>query len=519
MSWLDTADVDTYYFKYRNHANDGWTTLFEYDVETKALKVGYFYTKTEVGTLLAQLEEEIVIGLTYKADKETTYSIDQVDALLASVGNNIEQTTSPVVGLIWNQTDDAYKRISKNIDFTTIDGTGEFSAWLSPTATRQNDNDTVSISPFTKWLNNSVNLPYGAIGRYVVNSSGAEVKAYNADSYAHTDQTGILSTQQVMVKIPKFYTIQAKVVDKGKTYHIYAISKENFTLDLISELGFIAPVATCWNPTTGVSSGTLAESVITSAIHPAFMDNSGGTLSQRYYGAFNGISGRSICSNSVYATGGITRAEARTSAQAFGSGFAIVDFFLRSALDILTLVERGTFYFDTGKWRGYDWNTSASANDQYNGLTLSLLNRTGVILDSSSRVIANSYRGIENYHSALWNFVDGVNSNNYSIFLAKPKSTFTDDTTASPYFDSGYDVTSGASSTYISDFSAGSFIPSAVGATGTTKAMDGCWSATGSTVLIVGGALNNGALSGLSTWFSVNASSNAGWNIVGRPGL
>ncbi len=433
--------------------------------------------------------------------------------------DGIEQTDAPVVGLIWNQTDDMYKRIGKNIDFTTIDGVGEFSAWLSPTATRQNDNDTVSISPFTKWLNNSVNLPYGAIGRYVVNSGGTEVKAYNADSYAHADQTGILSTQQVMVKVPKFYTIQAKVVDKGKTYHIYAISKENFTLDLTSELGFIAPTATCWNPTTGVSSGTLAGNVITSAIHPAFIDNSGGTLSQRYYGAFNGISGRSICSNSVYATGNITRAAARTSAQAFGSGFSLVDFFLRSALDILTLVERGTFYSDTGKWRGYDWNTNATLNDQYNGLTLSLLNRTGVILDSSSRVIANSYRGIENYHSALWNFVDGVNSNNYSIFLAKPKATFADDTTSAPYFDSGYDAPSGTSAAYISDFSAGSFIPSAVGATGTTKATDGCWSATGNTIIVVGGSLARGALSGLSTWFSYNASSAADWGFVGRPGL
>ena len=37
--------------------------------------------------------------------------------------------------------------------------------------------------------------------------------------------------------------------------------------------------------------------------------------------------------------------------------------------------------------------------------------------------------------------------------------------------------------------------------------------------LIVGGTLNNGATSGLSAWNSNNASSNANWNIVGRPNL
>jgi hypothetical protein len=433
--------------------------------------------------------------------------------------DGIEQTDAPVIGLIWNQTDDTYKRIGKNIDFTTIDGVGEFSAWLSPTAVRQNDNDTVANSPLTKWLDSSINLPFSSRKRYVIDNTGSEVKEYAANSYTHSDQTGITATQQVMVKIPKHHYIQAKVVENLRTYHIYAIAKDEFTLDMVADLGFLAPTVAVFNPTTGVSSGTLSGGVITSVVNPSFLAHSGDTLAQRYYGAFNAVTGRSICGSGVKATSTITRAAARTSAQAFGSGFGLIDFFLRSNLEILALIERGTFYFDIGKWRGYDWNTNASANDQNNGLTLALLNKTGVILDSSNRVIANSYRGVENYHSALWNFIDGVNSSNYSIYLAKPKATFADDTTASPYFDSGYDVPSGASAVYTSDFSAGSFIPSAVGATGTTKATDGCWSATGNTILLVGGTLLYGALSGLSAWNSFAASSSAIWTIVGRPGL
>uniref|UniRef100_UPI003FA226DE hypothetical protein n=1 Tax=Sulfurospirillum cavolei TaxID=366522 RepID=UPI003FA226DE len=43
--------------------------------------------------------------------------------------NAIEQTTIPVIGLMWNQTDDMYKRIGKNVNYASIDGTGEFTSW------------------------------------------------------------------------------------------------------------------------------------------------------------------------------------------------------------------------------------------------------------------------------------------------------------------------------------------------------------------------------------------------------
>lgn len=446
------------------------------------------------------------------------YTKAQIDTIVANI-NIVESSSAPILGVLWNQTEDLYKRIGKNINYTTIDGMNEFSSWRSPTAERQNDNDTASPSEFTKWLNTTDNLPYKAMQRTTYDNTGAQVALYNANSYTHADQTSILVTEQIAVPISAFYYIQAKIVDAGKTYHLYAISQSPFTLDMVSELGFSSPTINVWNPIVNVSSGTVSGTTITSAYHPAFIDNANNVLVSRAYGAFNAVSGRSICGSGVKATGTITRAQARTSAQGFGGGFTLIDFFLRSALDILVLIERGTFYFDVGKWRGYDWRTdSPTSYDQDNGLTLSLLNKTGVILNSSSQVIANSYRGVENYHSALWNFVDGVNSSNYSIYLAKPKATFTDDTTATPYFDSGYDVPA-ASSVYTSDFSAGSFIPSAVGASSTTKSCDGCWSATGNTVLYVGGYLATGALGGLSTWNSSNASSTAYWSLVGRSGL
>lgn len=445
-----------------------------------------------------------------------------VDEKVVSVGM-VEQTSTPMLGLLYNRTDDTYKRIGKNINTLTIDGFNEFTAWRSPTAERQNDNDTVSASPLTDWLDTSANLPFSYMKRYVISNLGAEVKAYNANSFTHADQTGVISTQQVMVKIPKFNYIQAKIVDGGKTYYLYAIATASFTLNALTELGFISPTITVWNPTTGVSSGTVASNVLTSALHPAFTDNATNVMNQRYYGAFNAVSGRSICGSTIKPTGTVTLSQCRTACQGFGTGFTQLDFFLESAKNILALVERGSHYFERGgtslanKWEGYSWNTGAVSCDQDNGITLPLLNKTGVILDGSNRTIANSYRGIENYHSGLWRWVDGVSLSSNVVYLAKPKATFSDGTITTPYFSSGYTVPAGASGSYIQDFGAGSFILTVLGGSASTKVTDAAW--TGSTALSVGGNLGNPSASGLAAWSSLNAASGAGWGIVARSGL
>ena len=440
-----------------------------------------------------------------------------------STSLDIETTSSPVFGLLYNVTDDLYKRIGKNINTLTIDGFNEFSAWLSPTAPRQNDADTVGPSPLTAWLDSTANLPFSSMKRYVINNAGAEVKAYNANSYTHADQTSVTATQQVMVKIPAFYYVQARIVDGGKTYMLFAVANSSFTLDALTDLGFASPTITMWNPTTGVSSGTAAGSVLASALHPAFVTNAGGTLTKRYYGAFNAVSGRSICGSGVKATGDITRTQARTQCRAFGTNFNQIEFFIESAKNILVLIERGSFYMERGgastanKWEGYSWNSGAYSNDQDNGKTLTLLNKTGVILDGSNQTIANSYRGIENYHSALFRWVDGVNLASDVVYLAKKGAAYNDtSTTTNGYFSSGITVPA-ASASYISDLGAGTFIPTEVSGSATTQMTDGAW--TGSTALYVGGDWTTPSASGVCTWASNSAASFTGVSVVARPGL
>jgi len=534
MKWLDTSNATYYYYKERNHNNTAWVTLFRYTVATKVMEVVSNGVVLQDSALVHKTGNETIAGVkTFSSSPIVPTPIEDyhastkkyVDEQILIVNASIEKTTTPIIGLIWNQTDDTYKRIGKNINYLSIDGTGEFTSWKSPTAERQNDSDTINGSPLTTWLDTSTNLPFSSMKRYVIDNTGAEVKAYNADSFTHADQTSITATQQIMVKIPQFNYIQAKIVDGGKTYHVYAVAKSAFTLDALSDLGFMAPVVTVWNPTTGVSSGTVAGNVLSSAIHPAFVDNAGATLTKRYYGAFNAVNGRSICGASVRPTASIALATARTQCQGFGTGFTQLDFFLESAKNILALVERGSLYFERGgaslgnKWEGNSatYDGSQTSYNRDNGLTLALLNKTGVILDASNKTIANSYRGIENYHSALWRWVDGVSLSANKVYLAKPKATFSDGTITAPYFDSGYTVPSGASASYIADLGAGSFIPVTLGGSASTKVTDGAW--TGSTALSVGGNMGNASTGGLCAWTSDNPASNVYWALVSRSGL
>lgn len=570
MKWLDTSNATYYYYKERNNDNTAWVTLFRYTVATKIMEAVSNGVVLQDSNLVHKTGDETIAGVktfssspivknattatqamaygqgvnltaaqtiegvkTFSSSPivptpTTDYQASTkkyVDDQILLVNASIEQTTTPILGLIWNATDDTYKRIGKNINYLSIDGFNEFSAWISVTAERQNDNDTVFSSPLTKWLDETANLPFSGMKRYVVDNTGAEVKAYNANSFSHADQTGVTATQQVMVKIPSFCYIQAKIVDGGKTYHLYAVAKSAFTLDALGDLGFMAPVVTVWNPTTGVSSGTVAGNVLSSALHPAFIDNAGTTLTKRYYGAFNAVNGRSICGASVRPTASIALATARTQCQGFGTGFTQLDFFLESAKNILALIERGSLYFERGgaslgnKWEGNSatYESSQASYNRDNGLTLALLNKTGVILDASNKTIANSYRGIENYHSALWRWVDGVSLSTNKVYLAKPKATFSDGTITAPYFDSGYTVPSGASASYIADLGAGSFIPVTLGGSSSTKVTDGAW--TGSTALFVGGALSRASTSGLCAWASYDPASGVAWHVVSRSGL
>lgn len=449
-------------------------------------------------------------------DTTCTFTAKAVDAK----GMNSTSVVSTVVvksssmggafGRIWNITDDVYRRAGLNPALFSNATGAEFNNWLSPTATRVNDNDTSTACDLTQELDTNPALPYSTIARKVVTNTGA-VSAFN-------HSTVPTATQQIMSEIQKTQYIHAIIVANAKEYDVQFVSLEPFTIDVLNDLGLTNVTSiTCFNPTSGISSGTVVGNVISSALHPAFAWHDGSGATFTYIGSFPSVTGRSTFNEK--ATHTITLPTARTQHKAFGANFNQHDFWNNSLLQLLAYIERGSNYFEGSgtKWDGFAWSGAAQADVQNNGLTLSLQNKTGIIKNGSNKIIANSYRGIENYHSNLYMWVDGININNGLVHLAKAGSAYASDTASAPYFSSGYTATATGSWIDINKWQAGTFIPNATGGgTSTTKVTDKAIGSTGWRVLSVSGTLYFPDYSGLSFWYGPYDSSNSSWSIVSR---
>lgn len=425
--------------------------------------------------------------------------------------------TSNLFGRIWNITDDVYKRVGLNQNAFSAATKAEFTSWLSPTASRVNDADVATASDLTIELDTNTNLPFSYIARKVVSNAGV------ITAFDHV--TAPLSTQQIMSEIPKCYYIDALVVSDSKEYDVKLTSKTPFSVDVIADLGFASVTnITCFNPTAGISSGTVVGNVISSALHPAFAWATGAEADFTYVGSFMSVTGRSTFGAGIKPTATITLPTARTQHTAFGTNFNQHDFWNNSLVQLLAYIERGSNYLEQSgtKWDGNSssYDGSQVNYDQDNGLTLGLKNRTGTIIGSATdvgKVIANSYRGIENYHSALWIFIDGININGGICYLAKAGSTFVCDIATAPYFASGYTANVATAWLNINKWQAGTFIPHATaGGTTSTKVSDQMYGTTGWRVLRFGGSLANAGVSGLSCWSGSDASSYSYWYIASR---
>ena len=96
-----------------------------------------------------------------------------------------------------------------------------------------------------------------------------------------------------------------------------------------------------------------------------------------------------------------------------------------------------------------------------------------------------SYRGIENFYGDCWEYVDGINTQDYKVFLNQNPATFADDVFTGDYVDSGITVPP-AGNSYVKKIS-GNFIPTALGGDSNTFITDAFWSATGNRIAFFGG--------------------------------
>jgi hypothetical protein len=162
------------------------------------------------------------------------------------------------------------------------------------------------------------------------------------------------------------------------------------------------------------------------------------------------------------------------------------------------------------------------------GVTTSLGNKSGSITgkpsdfggtDTGVLVIANSYRGIENFFGHLWQWVDGINVNSAVPYICKATDTFADDTSSGVYiratdFD-GTDIAQPTSNGYQAKIFS-NFLIKLIGASSVSKVTDYYWYNSGALVLRSGSYLNTSSSAGVGCLGFSLASSDAGWHVVAR---
>lgn len=267
----------------------------------------------------------------------------------------------------------------------------------------------------------------------------------------------------VMVEIPKHYI---KVETVGNV--------DSFSISLTQEPGYV--------------------------LDPSFMKWNGTEIVEvpyRYFRAYEGfVSGGKLMSVSgVTPTRSQTIVTFRTQAMANGDGWHLTDWNLLNTIKRLCYIEFCGFivtkYLGEGNHVGSDYGITT-------GQSNALGNRSS---NSTHNDKYMSYRGIENMYADIWEFVDGVNVNNYQFYVNGKYSTFASDVFTGDYVAKGPLTVAGASNSLIKRCAVsvdGGFIPTVVGGSTTTFYGDALWSAAGARIVIYGGDARDGAFAGLS---------------------
>jgi formylglycine-generating enzyme required for sulfatase activity len=287
------------------------------------------------------------------------------------------------------------------------------------------------------------------------------------------------------------------------------------------------------------------------SLHPAFIVG-GVTVAHRYIGAYqacvhNGTayqSGLNWDSNigagqnwnpaahklssvsGIYPAVGVTRDEMRKMAKNRGAGWWQLDFWLLNAVQVLFLVEYGTFNSQAVLGNGNTASTyGASSGNQAdsphsvagksNSLGNGSTNATTGASSTTKGVAFVSYRGIENIFGNAWQWCDGFNINGHQALVCSNPAQLADDT-ASNYTPLGVPMPSADGFIASHQALANAFIPASVtGGSSTSFVCDHYWQNTGWCVARVGGSAA-GANSGVFALSAGDASSDLDRNRGGR---
>jgi hypothetical protein len=211
-----------------------------------------------------------------------------------------------------------------------------------------------------------------------------------------------------------------------------------------------------------------------------------------------------------------TRAEFRIAAANRGTGWTQELYDIRSAVQLLYLVEYASFYSQSvigagisnvGDWPAYnDYNPIAPTGNS-NPAGNATANTGGAATAAAEVTKHMTYRGIENWYGHIWSWLDGINTNNNRSYVCNVAASLADDTTTG-YTDIGVNNhnSNGYQATLLNI--ARGFLPASVaGGSSSTKVTDYYWQAAGWLVAASGGYANSGEYVGA---FCLNLSSGAG---------
>ena len=211
--------------------------------------------------------------------------------------------------------------------------------------------------------------------------------------------------------------------------------------------------------------------------------------SGKYVGRYNTISGYYSKTGSQ-PLANMTRATARTNSKNKGSKWGQYDFASWCAVWLLYLVEFA------------DWNSQATigvgicngSSMSNTGGTDGMSYHTGTAASSRTANGAVQYRNIENPYGNIWEWIDGVNFSDGTVYVCTTPANYVDDTTAG-YTNAGTKVQSNGFIKAIGLSSAApwAFFPTEVGGSETIYIPDYAIYGSGWRVLMVGGDYGNSA--------------------------
>lgn len=224
-------------------------------------------------------------------------------------------------------------------------------------------------------------------------------------------------------------------------------------------------------------------------------------------GAYKGnVTGGALVSKpNLVPTGSLTISQFWAAAQVNGKDWGIQSYTQRKKIVMQFLAEYGNTSIQAVLGVGLDGTGSNYDNCRniQTGKTISLGDASGAVntLDAvSATVQCVSYRGLENLYGQIWEFVQGILSNNETVYIFDGNKVANDKPPVGVDYRTQTRLTS-ASGQYIDSMRLGEFfdiIPKTVGGGSTNRWADGHWSAVGGVLWLFGGAADGGSLCGLS---------------------